>query len=237
MLTINVSKQNEYHVYGLFKENELVWCDYGRWTDVTTLRNVRRNTLFVENEDYQLIIFGVYGNVLAARNEVARTMQHYLGDKVPLLNGNAMYRAQKKIKCVETGEVFKNASALIKEKGLNAGAVYPHLNGVVGHKTIKGLTYIYVDEAKQPAPAPKRVMEINYDWLLENNVDFAKGSNMNRPELVKLNDIVYDVDYAKKVAVRTIDTTVSSVDIAIMRLLLTRDEFDEVTMNVINLRR
>lgn len=47
----------------------------------------------------------------------------------------------KRIKCNETGEIFETANAAARAHDLSYSALHNHINGKVGHRTVKGKTY------------------------------------------------------------------------------------------------
>lgn len=181
-MTFCPSKLTGFFLVGVYDKSELVWIDIVRsLQDVIRLPQLNRVVGFDPSKEYEVVLFGQYEKSTEARN----ALYAIAGTNVPKYN-IGVRRQEKVIVCNETGEEFRNASELIKAKGLNPNSVYPHLRGDAGHKTVHGLTYCYKDSVG----AAERVTEIGY--ACANDTSYTPdAAEVNRLEKI-LGKTAYD---------------------------------------------
>lgn len=230
---ITPSKLSLYYVYGIFDDKEMVFCGYSRFVNVALFKEVIANKAFNPNKEYTVIIFEQCDGLIGARNSQAKYIKLYSPGKNPLMNLVQM-RGKKKVKCIETGEVFESVNAVCTACGISTGVMYPHLRGLPGHRTVRGRTYVYMYDNDEKLPVKDEYT--SFDFMYDQIIDFAKEDDLNRPCVIKVDGISYDKTFAQGIAQKvSTGQETSVIEKNIMRLLLTTREFDEITKKAMGL--
>ena len=131
-----------------------LWCCYShsvdgipifigvcRFQEVLQSPDAQRNTAWVKNYGAQPITINVlhisvsYSEVYTFRNQITRTTLVYCN------RHGREARHFTAIRCIETGQVWKNAADVCREFGFNKGNFSMHLNRRPRYKTMNGKTY------------------------------------------------------------------------------------------------
>lgn len=135
-----------YAVYNAYNELLFVW--YGRLNDIVGSRPFRSLNCYDPSQMYKVYLLGCVNTEIEARNEVNWWIEHSeLHGRTPLWNMNfRIYNDNKLIRCLETGELFRNAQEIVKTYGVCQSALSKHLAQKAGYKTVKGMRFVYCDE-------------------------------------------------------------------------------------------
>lgn len=136
-----------YAVYNSFNDLLFVW--YGKLNDIVANRPIRSLTCYDGNEMYKVYLLGCKETELDAKNEVNWWIDHSeLHGKMPPWNMRyRLYNDNKFIRCIETGEIFRNAREIVKTYGVCQSALSCHLAQKPGYKSVKGMRFVYCDES------------------------------------------------------------------------------------------
>lgn len=178
-LRLNESNINDIYIYVV--KNMSGGTEYigaGRMSDIISMKAVRNNVYYNPNESYDFCILNNYHykNKLEAANALSNLIK-VLYQGTPRMNvGYKGYINDRKIVCVETGEVFNNAREICRKYNINPGQISSHLNGRCGYNKVHGMTFEYASELAKKEKLKELtrfwtpvMYEIDpIDWTIEN---------------------------------------------------------------------
>lgn len=124
-------REDSYIVYAVFHGEELLECSCGKLHEI-----LRKSRSRVKGELYKVVMYDEVSSYEEGMNLVTIYHPEYPQQRA---------RYNVAVKCLETGEVFKNAYAACLEYDIKTSAMYPHLKKITGHKKVKGMSFEYVD--------------------------------------------------------------------------------------------
>lgn len=127
METITITEKQV--TYLVRSSGTALYMGVGKLEDLVTLRDFKRSRLYKPTESYQVDIIGDY----SSEGFELSALQY-----LPL---ETVKPQSTQVQCVETGEVYRSAYECARALGLNQSALCNHLNGKVGFKTVRGLTF------------------------------------------------------------------------------------------------
>lgn len=136
-----------HYVYSVHDQSgEVVYIGHGRLEDIVTFARLRKDPSFDVTKRWTVVI--AYKS--QDRQEVMAMVRDYrivtCGElNIPKFNKTAWINRRGKVKCNETGEVFRNAACAAKHAGVSSGNMSRHLTFRSGYKTINGKTYSYAE--------------------------------------------------------------------------------------------
>lgn len=139
---------NSWCFYSLANEQGvaiLVW--YCKFANALAIQDAMSNHYFNRDEPVTLRIEGIYNSRIEARKAVGKWM--HVRQFTPSLNRTIRASHYAPVKCMQTGQVFCNASEASRITGVNQSQLSQHLRRSPSHKTVRGLTFSYVD-GKEP---------------------------------------------------------------------------------------
>jgi hypothetical protein len=137
-LTISPVEINNYYVYMVKNNQELIHINADKLTNIVNFSKLLSHSDFDINALYTVEIFGNHSMLHNALNDC---------DKLAKLYGLPKYTKSnfgKRIRCNETGVIFKNAKEACDCLNLQPSRLSMHLNNQRGNRTIKGLTFSYI---------------------------------------------------------------------------------------------
>lgn len=143
---------NSWCIYTLHDLNKkLIFVFTSKLSTVCSLRDVISNPAFDVNATYTFTIAQIYNTQTEAHNALYQYVQMF---GMPELNKTVRFNRFGKVRCNETGQIWRNQNDCAKTLGINQGQLSLHLRRSPGYKTIKGLTFTNVT---QSAPQPQAV--------------------------------------------------------------------------------
>lgn len=138
-ITGTYEELNNYKVYIIVDENnpsKVLYLGVDRLSDAFSMVKFRRCKEFDINTRYTITIVESHNNIDSAYN-AAETLKD-------IFQPVALYTTSiRAVRCKETGVVYNTARQATIALGLSYSALYNHLKGKVGFKTVKGLTFEY----------------------------------------------------------------------------------------------
>jgi hypothetical protein len=119
----------------------LVW--YCKFANVLAIQDALSNPNFNRNAPVTLRIGDLYNSRIEASNAVGKWMRER--QFTPSLNRTIRASHYAPVKCMQTGQVFRNASEASRITGVNQSQLSQHLRGNPSNKTVRGLTFGYID--------------------------------------------------------------------------------------------
>lgn len=146
---------NGWCIYTLHNaKNELCFIWAAKIATVLGLREVLTNPAFDSEEVHTLSIVQIYNSYKDAQTALLNYMQV---NRMPAYNKTIRYNRYSRVKCNETGQVFRNQLEAAQIMGINQSQLSKHLRRAPGYKSIKNLTFsnIRADiDAPQPVQYP-----------------------------------------------------------------------------------
>lgn len=140
-----------YAVYTLDKEPKFIW--YDRLCDIITQSSLKKTEDYDPTIMYRFSLLKCCDSKIKAENSLNEIID--INGKTPPYNLRFhTYNNRYRIACIETGDVYNNASDACKLLGLSTSALCNHLQRKPGFKQVKGLRFIYTT-------APFNVNKIN----------------------------------------------------------------------------
>lgn len=122
---------------------EFIGC--GTMPEIVSMRAIKNNKFFNPSAVYEFCI--LYNQHFKRRIDALNA----LGTAIRAIHGGTPrmnlysrdYNNDKRIVCLQTGEIFNSASDICRKYEINPGQLSAHIRGVHGYKTVKGMTFVY----------------------------------------------------------------------------------------------
>jgi hypothetical protein len=98
-----------------------------------------------------------------AYNGRARIIKQEYGEGTPPLNLTSRWNRYQNVRHIETGHIYRNATEACKALGIPQPRLSLHLAKRPGHKTIKGMTFEYVNYNTQGLNKKPQI-----PWVIDN---------------------------------------------------------------------
>lgn len=137
---------NGWCVYTLHDDQgNLVFIYYGKVASAMSLRDLISNPAFDQNKQYTFTVQTIYPSqreAMSAQNAYIQTFG------TPSLNKTVLWNRKTQVRCIETGQVWRNQLECAKSLGLNQSQLSQHLRRNPGFKSIKGMHFENVADTR-----------------------------------------------------------------------------------------
>ncbi len=113
-----------------------------RFTDALTLKDVIANPDFDKTATYTVRILSKHVNRHEASNAFGKIMSI---EGMPHCNKTMKWGRYGAVKCIQTGQVYKNAATCARMLGIPQSRLSTHLAGQAGHRSINKMTFCYAN--------------------------------------------------------------------------------------------
>lgn len=142
--------RNAYCTYSLIDgAGVVVFYWHSRLAHVLGLRDACSNPNFDPNALHTVTIHTLHATARDASNAVAEWLKR---NPWPIHNRTVRYSHYQRVRCIQTGQEFRNALECSKMMNVNQSQLSKLLRREPGHVTIKGLTFEYIIPAGALAP-------------------------------------------------------------------------------------
>lgn len=135
---------NKFYSYLVQNDKEIVYIGVGKIIDILTFKTLMGNPNFNGDESHTIIIYKGFEKHHQAMNDISKIIKEN-GGRTPALNISIGIRSHGRIKCKETGVVYKNQAEACRVMNIDQPRLSHHLKGKSGYKTIYGMTYQYLN--------------------------------------------------------------------------------------------
>lgn len=134
-------------VYAVYDGNDLVFMWYDRLADIISMKSLMRTNGFDRNKPYTYVLLSGHNNRIDAENSLVVWLnKSELKGKTPCYNFKFRnYNNNQRIVCLQTGDIFNTAKEACMLLGLSTSALCNHLAKRAGFRSVKGLTFDYID--------------------------------------------------------------------------------------------
>ena len=117
----------------------------GTIPEIVSMRAIRNNKFYNPSEVYEFCILDNqhFKRRLDALNALGPAIRAIHGGTPRMNLYSRSYNNDKRIVCLQTAEIFNNASEVCRKYEINPGQLSAHLTGKQGYKTVKGMTFVY----------------------------------------------------------------------------------------------
>lgn len=140
-------------VYTLTNEaGDIIFIWPNKISNALSLRDAMSNPHFDKTRPVKFSIIGFYDTQRDAQNAMGAWMRY---NTMPPLNRTVRFSHYCMVQCDQTGQVYRNQTEAARMLGINQAQLSQHLRRASGYKTVKGLTFSLVTNAKtilQPQP-------------------------------------------------------------------------------------
>lgn len=161
-LLLNINALDNYWVYSVFDDKQLVFMYYGKLRDIIAMRPFNVNEHFDSSKSYRYVLNQMCFNKIEAENALNSWLKiAELEGVLPSYNMyNKTYNNDKLIQSVDTGKYYRSAQDVVRIFHVTQPALSNHLRGVPGYRSVKGLRFRY---AYNVSPD---VIELPDDYML-----------------------------------------------------------------------
>lgn len=122
---------------------EFIGC--GTIPEIVSMRAIKNNKFYNPSEVYEFCILHNqhFKRRIDALNALSVAIRAIHGGTPRMNLYSRGYNNEKRIVCLQTGEIFNNASEVCRKYEINHGQLSAHITGKQGYKTVKGMTFVY----------------------------------------------------------------------------------------------
>lgn len=148
-LTLNpLESTKKYYAYTvLTQSNQVIFINYDKLCNIVSFKQLLTNPDFDINAVYKVDIYTPHNNIIAAMNEAATLTRLLCKDTAPRLNLSQRQNRVLPVLCDQTGVKYRNASEACQSLNIPPSRMSMHLSRKPGNKTIRGLSFRYVNNA------------------------------------------------------------------------------------------
>lgn len=133
-----------HYLYILSDEKaRILYVGIGYLAEVLKFTELKKNPLFDSEKVYRLEILSKYEKYADAINAQSAYLRNIGG--TPLNNTAYVNRRMSRVRCVQTGIVYRNATEAARVMQLSQPAISSHLARKPGYRAVKGYTFEYTD--------------------------------------------------------------------------------------------
>lgn len=144
---VQPDKADDWYVYRIFwtgVHSAVLFSGVGRLYDIVTMREFRSVPGIKQDALYRI---EVYPQGFKNKYEALNSLTRINGGKVPEWNkALSQARAGSLIRCIDTGQVFRNQAACANYMKIQQGWLSRHINNKPGCNTIKGMRFERLSE-------------------------------------------------------------------------------------------
>lgn len=122
---------------------EFIGC--GTIPEIVSMRAIKNNKFYNPSEVYEFCILHNqhFKRRIDALNALSVAIRAIHGGTPRMNLYSRGYNNEKRIVCLQTGEIFNNASDVCRKYEINHGQLSDHIRCVRNRKTVKGMTFVY----------------------------------------------------------------------------------------------
>lgn len=146
----DISKQYCVYTHSIWNvdREEIFFVAACAYTEILRSPGARYNEKWGEmmecHHNFILTIVSLHSTMSQAYNHVNTLIDLYKPHCN--INGKMVERKSGRVRCIETGIIYPNASRAAKANAVSTAAISNHLNGKTGYRTTRGLTFERIDE-------------------------------------------------------------------------------------------
>lgn len=145
-IIITPGDNNHFYVYIVKDINGgILYINADRLTNVVSFKQLLPDPRFNASGTYSVDILTGHALYFDALNTVNKLIKDLCGDRMPPLNLSQHYNRNANVICNDTGVVYRNASEACRALQIQPPRMSNHLKNKAGHKTIRGLTFSYIE--------------------------------------------------------------------------------------------
>lgn len=130
------------YMFSVLQGMEVLYTGYDTLQNVVTLEKLKVLTMIDQTADYRIVINGPYSDWVKAENAVQEQVR--IDGRMPPYNRILSNLKTQRVRCIETGVIYRNASECANSTGVASGNLSKHLRRQPGYKRLKGFTFEYV---------------------------------------------------------------------------------------------
>lgn len=145
-ISITPTDNNKYYVY-IVKDQDggILYINADKIINIVSFKQLLPDPRFNTSGIYDLDILTAHQQYFDALNTVNQLIKDLCPHRIPPFNLSQHYNRNANVICNTTGVIYRNASTACRALDIHSPRMSNHLRQKAGHKTIKGLTFSYIE--------------------------------------------------------------------------------------------